>query len=207
MTESPRSRFRLSHWGWFLLATIILVVGFVGLSVWLPWHREQQVIQQIEGWGGRVETETGGPEWVRKVLGNDQLTESEVFERVFGVIAHGTTITDADIAHLSRLPNLRRIYLSYTAVTDSGLAHLARHKNLSTLFLDVTAVTDSGLAHLSGLANLKDLYLNGTVVTDAGLSHLGNLTNLEFLSLRDSAVTDKGIEELQKALPHCKIRN
>ena len=53
-TDRPRSRFCLSHWGWFLLATVILVISFVGLSNW-GHHREQQVIQKIEeSWGGIV---------------------------------------------------------------------------------------------------------------------------------------------------------
>jgi type VI protein secretion system component VasF len=52
--EPPRSRRHLPHWGWFLLATVVLVVGFIGLSVWLPYHRQQQVVQMIEGWGGNA---------------------------------------------------------------------------------------------------------------------------------------------------------
>ena len=46
--EPRRFSIRLPHWGWFLLATVVLVVGFVGLSVWLPYHQEQQVIGMLE---------------------------------------------------------------------------------------------------------------------------------------------------------------
>jgi type VI protein secretion system component VasF len=46
--EPRRCSFRLPHWGWFLLATDLLVLGYVGLSVWRPYHQEQQVIGMLE---------------------------------------------------------------------------------------------------------------------------------------------------------------
>jgi hypothetical protein len=64
MTDFPRSRFSLPHWGWFLLGTVVLIIARIGLSIWLPYHREQQVIQRIEAWGGRVSTYTAGPKWL-----------------------------------------------------------------------------------------------------------------------------------------------
>jgi len=48
--EPPRSRFRLPRWGWFLLATVVLVVAEIGLSIWLPYCREQQLIRKIQSW-------------------------------------------------------------------------------------------------------------------------------------------------------------
>lgn len=42
-------------------------------------------------------------------------------------------------------------------------------------------------------------------ITDDGVEHLKRLFNLTFVTLKGTAVTDKGIEDLQKALPVCKI--
>src|ERR1019366_2088506 len=102
----------LPHWGWFLLATVVLVVGYVGLSVWLPWHREQQVVREVEGWGGKVFTETSGPEWLRQLVGKDQMQEFKVFERVIIVDLALTTISDATLDHLTGLTNLPALALS-----------------------------------------------------------------------------------------------
>ena len=126
MTDSPRSRFRLPHWGWFLLATVALVVGFIGLSVWLPYHREQQVIQKIEGWGGTVGTQIVGPEWLRRLVGEDRMRECKLFERVISVESYAATITDAEADQLSSLTNLEVIWLHGTAVTDNGIEELQK---------------------------------------------------------------------------------
>ena len=42
-------------------------------------------------------------------------------------------------------------------------------------------------------------------MTDAGLKHLAGLKNLASLDLQSSRVTAAGVDELQKALPRCKI--
>jgi hypothetical protein len=44
-------------------------------------------------------------------------------------------------------------------------------------------------------------------VTDAGLEHLKRLTQLEQLDLYETKVTRADVEELQQALPKCKITN
>ena len=38
-----------------------------------------------------------------------------------------------------------------------------------------------------------------------GLVHLKEMTQLESLGLRDTQVTDAGVDDLQQALPNCKI--
>ena len=263
MPDSPRTRFHLPRWGWFLLATVILVAGIVDLSVWLPYnssmekgspfivaalgiivaafgiwltvrlvnrgkipsarfcvcvvlviafgalsiwlpsYREQQVIQMIEARGGSASTERLGPYWLRWLVGKDRM---KVFDRVRWVGLESSTNTDAVLARLSGLTNLKFISLDGTMLTDAGLAHLSGLPNLNELYLKGTTVTDDELPKLSRLTNLKVVWLDGTAVTDLGPAHLSGLKNLEFLILNNStAVTDEGVEELQKALPHCHI--
>jgi hypothetical protein len=80
-----------------------LVIAALGLSIWLPYHREQQAIQRIEGWGGAVGTwgDVGAPEWLRQLMSEYHTSAFGVFERVIGVNLSGTAITDADLIHLS----------------------------------------------------------------------------------------------------------
>jgi hypothetical protein len=233
--ERGRLSIRLPQWGWFLLATVLLVVGFLGLSIWLPYHREQQVIQKIEDWGGNVLTERVGPEWLRKCVGADRIKRVGVFERVVEVnlartkvsdekvpllsrLSHlrklslaGTAVTDAGVAHLGSLTNLRELWLNWTAVTDAGLNQLNRLPNVESLHLEGTAVTGTGFVPMSGYTSLRRLFLTEARVTDAGLTGLSRLTNLRFLHLEDQLtdglITADGIKELRNALPNCNIRH
>jgi len=148
MVDECPSRFRLPHWGWFLLSTVVLVLCFATLSVWWPYHREQPVILLIESCGGKVETETIGPEWSRQLVGEDRMKGFKVFERVTSVDLRAKGISDADLAHLSSLRNLKKLSLSFTQVTDAGLAHVSRSANLRDLALYGTTVTDQGIKGL-----------------------------------------------------------
>ena len=105
---------------------------------------------------------------------------------------------------MSRLTTLEELGLLRTSVTDAGLAHLSGLRNLKLLNLGVTGVTDAGLVHLRGLTNLKQLYLNKTGVTNAGLAHLHGM-NLKELYLGRTRVTAKGVKRLRSALPNCYI--
>ena len=104
--------------------------------------------------------------------------------------------TDAGLAHLKGLPNLRELNLESTQVSDAGLVHLKGLTGLKTLRLGGTKVTDAGLVQLKGLANLTDLKLSRTQVTDAGLVHLKGLKNLQTLSL-PRRITDAGLVHLK----------
>ena len=114
--------------------------------------------------------------------------------------------TDTEIGLLA--PVAQQVWdlnLAGSKVTDAGLAPVAQLTNLRRLRLEKTAVTDAGLEHLKGLANLEYLNLYGTGVTDAGLVHLEGLKNLKNLYLWQSKVTDAGVAKLKAALPNVTI--
>ncbi len=206
MSETPQRRSRLPHWGWWLLASIVLVICFAGLSIWLPWHRERQVIEKIDEWGGRVETTIDNPEWLERIVGKEQLNESKLFERAIKIQLSGPEISDDRIAQLSGMSRLRGLDIRRSAVTDAGLAHLIGLSGLKYLILDRTAVTDDGLALLQRLPNLRTLSLDRTAITDAGLVHLASVPSLQRLHVNQTRVTDQGVADLKKALPECDIR-
>ena len=145
---------------------------------------------------------------------------------------HGTQVTDAGLVHLRKLERLKTLDLSLTKITDAGLVHLKWNMNLNALDLNNTKITDAGLVHLKRImyrhparcgnnpginrlqnrkwmwmerVNLKSLDLSRTQVTDAGLEHLKGLTKLVSLTLLNTKVTSAGVQDLQKALPNCKI--
>jgi len=203
MTESPQPRTPL--WSLLLLATILLAVGLVGQSVWWPYYREQQVILEIRKFGGNVATETGGPEWLRWLVGEDRLKKVKVFERVSVVALGSKEITDVEIAHLSELTNLRSLQIYHTPVTDVPRLSGEPEQVVQELPLRWKLKLVEVLPRLRRLTSLRDLFLGGTGVTNADLIHLSRLTDLKSIFFYDTAVTDSGVEELQKALPKCEI--
>lgn len=171
----PRKR----RWRQFSLHALIVfmvvsAVGFSWLTVKIKRAREQrEAVEAIVKVGGVVEMIPGtrGPEWLRKLLGED------VFVTVDGVVFASSSVGDAGLECLKGLPQLEWLDLSNTQVTDAGLGHL------------------------EGLTQLSDLDLSNTQVTDAGLGALRGMTRLKFLKLRGTKVTDAGIEELRPSLP------
>jgi uncharacterized protein (TIGR02996 family) len=104
--------------------------------------------------------------------------------------------TDADLARLAPLGQLRILDLDASAITDAGLTHLASFPLLERLRLCEARITDAGLDSLIRLGHLKDLDLRSTSITDAGLRKLSALTGLRSLELGWSGVTSASLDVL-----------
>jgi serine/threonine protein kinase len=115
-------------------------------------------------------------------------------------------ITDAGIARLQGLINLRRLDLWATQLTDAGVVSLGRLEKLEWLSLGETRVTGNGLAGIRGLTNLRQLTLWWNRITDDDLVHLEGLLRLESLTLAGTPVTDRGVAHL-KGLPQLRHLN
>lgn len=108
-------------------------------------------------------------------------------------------ITDAGVSHLSRLPKLERICLTFSQIGDEGVRVLAQLPRIQFINVQGGHFTDRGLEFLKDKGQLRELSigLGPTTVTDAGLRHLRGLINLEVLDLRDTEITDNGLVHLK----------
>lgn len=189
MSDRPKNR-RLLR---FSLRALLIGVALVGLVfTWVHSARYQRQAaaglrtsnpsaavlydDQVDAEGELNASQPSSPTWLQERLGVDY------FSSVVG--ADMFYATDDDLAHLVRLPNLRRLYLERSVdVTDAGLRHLQGLKHLKLLVLDdADQVSDEGLRTLSRLKNLASLHLD-----------LGR------------RMTRAGIEQLKKSLPKCRI--
>ncbi len=230
--EARRVSIRLPRPLWIGLAAAVLVVVAIALQFAMPIYRQQTVIREIERLGGNVQTRPRGPEWLRERFGEERMT---LCNKLVYVNLDDTQVTNAWLAHLAGLTELRVLSLDRTKVTDEGLIHVKRMTDLEALSLNQTRITnvglihlqgltglrkldlgrtdinDAGLAELKGFANLEELDLGGTDVTNAGLHHLRGLTSLRRLVLRsvlaDKRVTRAGIAELRQAMPLLRVSN
>ncbi len=76
-----------------------------------------------------------------------------------------TNISDADVAHLAKFTNLKKLKLSNTKITDEALKVIGKMESLQSLNLYETGVTDAGVMSLSSLPQLERTYLGNTKVT------------------------------------------
>lgn len=87
-------------------------------------------------------------------------------------IVPASTSIDVVLMEVKRLTQLEEVHVHGSSVSNAGLAHLKGLGHLTTLCLRETRVTDAGLVHLKGLTKLAELDLSGTRVTDAGVNEL-----------------------------------
>jgi len=109
------------------------------------------------------------------------------------------SLGEEDKLTLAAMQQLTTLSLSKCGLTD--LSFLSGMSSLTTLYLPENAIAD--LTPLSGLTNLRTLYLDQNPLVD--LSPLASLPNLTTLSLKGVSVADYVLEDLQNALPNCKI--
>ncbi|NDJ09930.1 MAG: hypothetical protein EBY17_01865, partial [Acidobacteriia bacterium] len=107
---------------------------------------------------------------------------------------------------LSPFTKLRNLDLSYNPFTDAGMAGLAKMKDLKRLLLKDTLVTDEGVRNLKDLENLEELDLSGTRVGDRGLDGLRQLKNMKRLNLLGGQGTDASMEILA-GMPQLEVLN
>jgi serine/threonine protein kinase len=120
---------------------------------------------------------------------------------------HATPVTDAGLAQLTALDEVKYLNLQRTSVTDDGLAYLKQLRGLDWLYLSGTAVTNAGLVHLKDLQALRIVHLDDLKITDAGLVHLKPLKSLTYLNVRKTGITAQGLREFHDAVPACKIEH
>jgi hypothetical protein len=152
------------------------------LMAWVAHKRNQAAEQQkayklIRAKDGATNfgPESARPPWLCWILGEDVAGTGGCIE------FYSSELSDADLAQLTALRQIRR------------------------LSLDRTHVTDRGLVHLKKLSHLRYLSLDETQVSDEGLQSLQACQALEFLSLCRTRTTPAGVESLRAALPDLRV--
>ena len=151
--------------------------------VWYHWQKT----------GGALPNPAEQPSWPKSLV--DRLGV-DYFGHITQVVAPRGGTSDSLLARIGQLRRLQDLAID-GKFTDAGLAHLQSLHELRILVLISPNVTDAGLAHLEGLTNLEALELF-CHVGDAGLAHLKNLTRLETLSLAETTITDAGLVHLKR---------
>jgi len=113
-------------------------------------------------------------------------------------VGGATTVTDAGVANVSRLRNLKTLVLFNSQITDKAFQTFGGLHSLERLLLGGSRISDHGLVHIRGLTNLRSLDLGGgSRITDEGMASLSGLLRLQYLVLSGANVTSAGVEHLK----------
>jgi hypothetical protein len=114
-------------------------------------------------------------------------------------------ITDAGIAHIAGLRELRDLDLYWTSVTDASLATIGAMHHLTHLHLGMTQVKGPGVVYLARLQRLWRLSLEETDIDDSVVPVLARLSSLRRLAVWRTRLSVTGLAALRAAVPQCSV--
>lgn len=164
--------------------------------------RLQEIADAAKAAKGNVVFESGAPQWLRDLVGDDSL---HVLDRLTSVdlndrgnphdknYKRNEALVDAWLDRLAGLPDLVSLDLANTSMQGPGLKVVGTLKNLERLNLTLTPVTDAHLEHLAGLTKLRVFSLASAQCTGEGFRFLGNLKQLENANFHFTPVNDAGL--------------
>ena len=118
-----------------------------------------------------------------------------------GVREDNDNPSDAALAHVGRLPNVRTLLLSDTQATDASLVHLKNLSKLQCLYMwDASAVTDTGVEQLRNLKQLEQIHISGSGITDESMKLFASLPNIRKLSLQNNRFSNDALKYAGKAM-------
>lgn len=125
---------------------------------------------------------------------HEALTRVAKIQHLSRLRMRGTDVNEDDLAVLAGMKNLQDLDLSQNpTVTDAGVASLSGLENLRYLDLENTNVTGTGLKDRADMVSLEHLSLNDCPVTDESLAAIPRFPKLEELLLGGTEVTDTGL--------------
>lgn len=174
------------RWLRFSLRTLLLVTTALAISLGMyvkSLRDRKAAVGAMEKLGGAISLRYHGPEWLRKLVGDEKYFWNPIAVR----FQYSDPITDDELR--------------------SAIPYLRSFGDLNYLSFRESQITSDGLKHLLPLADrLLVLDLTYTAISDDGIIHLKQLPKLRFIRVKEgTAITPAGIAELERALPDCKV--
>ncbi|MFN7731099.1 MAG: hypothetical protein ACK5OB_04300 [Pirellula sp.] len=121
------------------------------------------------------------------------------------LLVQGNSITDAGVATLATIPQLRQLWVSGPGITGTGISKLRQARHLETLWITDTSATEADLDSLSKMKQLVTLNLSGMTFTRDGVDRLKKFKFLETLIVDSTALSQQEFEELATSLPNLAV--
>lgn len=140
--------------------------------------------------------EPADPKIVEKLAGFG-VTVMKAAEDSHYLLANFTNVDDLTVEKMRALEDIRDqlIWLNVSGrqLTTAHTSVISKLINLRMLYVDDTSLDDEGAKHLISLHELRYLNLVGTNLSDKGLMYLAQLKNLGQLFVYDTKVTKEGV--------------
>ncbi len=107
---------------------------------------------------------------------------------------NGSRVTNGGLAHLTKLPNLKRLDVRNSPVDKDGASAIAALTGLETLKLDGGEMSDEAVQALNPLSELKELEISNVRLSPGGWSQLVHHKQLETLYIASSNINDATME-------------
>ncbi len=115
-------------------------------------------------------------------------------------------ITDESLKKLSPYyAYFRKVSFVGSEISDDGLYLISKMKNLKELYLQKTKISTDGLAYLTKLPELEILNLSYTDVNDPGIIQFTTFPSLSKVYLRGNDVSEQVVEAARKANPKIQL--
>lgn len=105
------------------------------------------------------------------------------------------------------MKNLRELSIAKTALTDADLAVLRPLVNLRIIHLGNSgAITGEGFSFFKGMKELEEVHAgNIGALGDKALVHLKGLKNLKVVQVSNTGVSQAAVEQFKKLHPNCEV--
>ena len=141
----------------------------------------------IKELGGSCGYSIDGPNWLRKIVNDDNYFLNPVR------ISLGTHTGNSTAEEIN------------DAVIADAVPYIRCFSKFEVLDLRTVSITDQGVASLKSLPTLKYLRISSRFITDQGLETIELFPALEELLLECDGVSDEAIRQLQASRPSLKI--
>jgi hypothetical protein len=118
-----------------------------------------------------------------KEFGDEQLARLCKIKTIESIFMNGFGGTEAGLASLAKLPNLRHFGADHSPFTGTGLAALKESKNFTSLRLGGCPFNDEGMKALGELTQMKEANVSHVRFTSVGFPSFAKLVNLEKLTI------------------------
>lgn len=135
--------------------------------------------------------------WHSKSFTSDGLASLADLPNLGFLGCEGENCDDAAMAHIARIPRLRKLMAQGTVATDAGFAALAQSSSIEHIWgRECPNLTGRGFVELAKMPALRGLAVSCANVDDASLSALPDFPSLTFIMPMD--VPDAGFRHVGK---------